>query len=578
MNKTYLLLDILWFVWMLKYVLFWLYLWQLKEYHIGRFADHFRTYKGKKLIFNFVQIFKLFLLILFLVAGGFLVYLSSILLLLYFGELILFLRGIINKSIKKPKITFKILFLGAISFIITVLFLLWILRFKKSYTPISLLGFDILTPIIVSLIVLLFQPIFVAIRNNTLRKARKKIEKIKLVSGLKVIAITGSYGKTSTKEFLSAILSEKFKVLKTNEHQNSEIGIAKCILRDLKPMHQIFIAEVGAYSKGKVREVCSFLKPKVGVVTGVNEQHLALFGSMENLLSAEGGGELASALYNGGLLIVNGDNKYCLDLYKKWVSHSEPTPPSMLDRNIDSLEGGVARPACKIYSLSNKIIDSDIWSEDVEVDKDHISFIGMDKRKEMAHFEARVLGKQNVQNLLGAILVAKELGMNFGEISEACKNISEEQAGMTLKHGKHGINIIDSSYSANPDGVFADLDYLSVFDANPPSPVGYGRAKKVIVMPCLIELGEKSMEIHEKIGRKIAEVCDLAIITSKDKFDDLKRGAIKSGLEEKNIILCASPKDIYLMITLFCKSDDAVLLEGRVPPGLITLLAGDKNL
>ena len=364
------------------------------------------------------------------------------------------------------------------------------------------------------------------------------------------MAITGSYGKTSTKEFLSTILSKKFKVLSTKDHQNSEIGVAKCILEDLKPSHQIFIAEVGAYNKGKVEEVCAMLKPKIGIVTGVNEQHLSLFGSMKNLLSAEGGGELAAALPEDGILAINGDNKYCLDLYKKTENKNK-----------------------QIYSLSNKIINSDIWADSITVHKNYISFLAIDKSGEMAHFEAGVLGKQNVQNLLAAILVAKELGMNFGEISEACKNISQDQAGMVLLRGNHGINVIDSSYSANPDGVFADLDYFSVLED-----------KKVIVMPCLIELGKKSSEIHEKIGRKIGEVCDMAIITSKDKFYQIKKGFDESKNKQGSDILrplptnvakcllCDNSEDIYSAITIFCKSGDNVLLEGRVPAGLINLL------
>jgi len=557
-----LLLKAFWFIWMLKYVLFWLYLWQLKEYHIGRFVDHFRTHKGKKLFFNFIQILKLVLLILFLINGKLFIFLFSILFLVYLGESILFLRGIFNRSIKKPRKTLKTLFLTAISFAIVILFLAQVSNLRNLFQPVLLLGFDILTPIIISAIVLLFQPFFVVLRNNTLRKARNKIKKIKSVGRLKVIAITGSYGKTSTKEFLSIILSKKYKVLSTKEHQNSEIGIAKCILQDLEPSHQIFIAEVGAYNKGKVKEVCSILKPKIGIVTGVNEQHSALFGSLKNLLLAEGGGELVEVLsrYNrgsttaepsgpkDGILIVNGDNKYCLDLYKR--------------SDVNK----------KIYSLSNKTIDSDIWSDDITVYKNYVSFLATNKSGELAHFDVKVLGKQNVQNLLGAILAAKELGMSLGEISEVCKDISQEQAGMTLKQGKHGINIIDSSYSANPDGVLADLDYLKIFTGNPPSPECYGREKKVIVMPCLIELGDKSAEIHEKIGKKIAEVCDLAIITSKDRFKELKKGALEVGMSEKDILLCDNPQDIYSMITLFCKSGDAVLLEGRVPQKLTELL------
>ena len=91
-------------------------------------------------------------------------------------------------------------------------------------------------------------------------------------------------------------------------------------------------------------------------------------------------------------------------------------------------------------------------------------------------------------------------------------------------------------------------------------------------MPCLIELGGKSAEIHEKIGRKIAKICDLAIITNKDKFRELKKGFDETKTEGSNILLCDNTNDIYSAITLFCKSGDAVLLEGRVPSGLINLL------
>lgn len=353
-----------------------------------------------------------------------------------------------------------------------------------------------------------------------------------------VIGITGSYGKTSTKEFLAEILSAKFKVLKTKKHQNSEIGIAKCILNDLTDAHDIFIVEVGAYDKGKVREVCLMIKPKIGIVTGVNEQHLSLFGSMEKLLSAEGGGELAEILPKNGILVLNGDNKYCIGLAKQVNNAPE-----------------------KIYTTNKNIIDSEIWTEEAEAAENFVSFVAMNKSRELGHFQVNVLGKQNIQNLLAAILVARELGMSFQQIIEASKNIKEEQAGMTLKKGRHGINIIDSSYSSNSDGVIADLDYLNIF-----------LKKKVIVMPCLIELGGKSSQVHKKIGMKIGAVCDMAIITTRDKFNEIKSGAVEAGMDSKKIILCDNPKEISTIITISCVNGDAVLLEGRVPSNLINLL------
>ncbi len=535
-------LSVLWLARTSRYILFWVYLWQLKDYHIGRFLDHFKTYKGKKLILSPMQLFKIF------VAGFFILtfnfwgdFLPLVLFCIYFFETFLFLIQTFRKNIKIPVFTKKAVFLTLVLFVVATLFALVLNYYLKDtfWFSFYLLIFDIFIPLIASLIILFFQPFVVLIINSVLKKATKKMESLKLTSNkLIVIGITGSYGKTSTKEFLATILSTKFKVLKTKEHQNSEIGIAKCILNDLTKDHEIFIVEIGAYDKGKVRQVCSMAKPKIGVVTGVNEQHFSLFGSMEKLLSAEGGGELADILPRDGMLVLNGDNKYCIDLAKRVNNARE-----------------------KIYTTNKNIVDSEIWTEDISIDEDSISFVATNKNREMAHFKVNVLGKQNVQNLLGAILVARELGMSFEEIVEASKNIKQEQAGMILKNGKHGIKIIDSSYSSNSDGAIADLDYLNIFSK-----------KKVVIMPCLIELGEKSSQVHKKIGKKIGEVCDAAIITTKDKFEEIKKGAIEAGMKEKDIILCDNPKDIYSMITLFYQSGDAILLEGRVPQGLIKLL------
>jgi len=533
----FLILSTLWFIRTSKYILFWFYLWQLKEYHFGRFLAHFKTEKGKRLIFNPLQSFKILLALLFLLNSVIFVW---ILIALYFIEAFLFFRALVNKKIKKPKATKKILFLLSISFLAIFFFPMKLFVFSQEIVWFSLylLLFDILTPLIVTAIVFIFQPLSVIVRNNIIRKAENKLKNIKSIyGGPIVIGITGSYGKTSTKEFLSAILSYKFKVLKTEKHQNSEIGISKCILDNLNKDHKIFVVEMGSYKKGGIKLLSDIVQPKIGIVTGVNEQHLALFGSLDNLLSAEGGRELANALPKDGILILNGDNKYCLDLYKK--------------TDINK----------KVYTLEKNEIDSDVWSDEITVKKDSLSFIVLNKEREMASFNINLFGKQNIQNILAAILVAKQLGMSFDEITKAMRNIKQEYSGILLKSGKHGIDIIDSSYSSNPDGVIADLEYLSIFPK-----------KKVIIMPCLIELGTKSAEIHEKIGKKIGKVCDLAIITTKESFREIKKGAVESGMKEKNIVFCDNPQEILTRISIFCARGDAVLLEGRVPENLNNLL------
>jgi UDP-N-acetylmuramyl pentapeptide synthase len=175
-----------------------------------------------------------------------------------------------------------------------------------------------------------------------------------------------------------------------------------------------------------------------------------------------------------------------------------------------------------------------------------------------------------MENLEGAKLVAKELGMSDEEIERACQKIKNKLPGIEIKKGINEITVIDATYSANPDGVISHLDYLKIWPG-----------KKVIVMPCLIELGKASRKIHKEIGEKIGEVCDLCIITSRERFREISEGAVEKGMKGKNILFTDKPKKIFEKIKDFCQPaakspprsiGDVVLLESRVPSQLISLL------
>ncbi|MDP3093247.1 MAG: UDP-N-acetylmuramoyl-tripeptide--D-alanyl-D-alanine ligase [bacterium] len=522
------ILYIFWIIEITKAMFFWLYFWQLKEYHLKRFIDHFRTAKGKQLLRNPVRLVKMLLLVLAL----FLPMLWP-LLIIYVVQAAAFLAK--KTYPKKPVFTTKMIILALANLTIFAAILLYSSHLPESQAIIALLLADILLPLIVSGIVLLLQPIAVLFRQQIINQAKAKRAEFK---NLTVVGITGSYGKTSCKEFLATILSEKFKVAKTAEHQNSEIAIARCVLNELKPDHQVFICEMGAYDKGKVKEVSGIAKPKIGIVTGVNEQHLALFGSMENLLSAEGGEELIESLPKDGLIIFNGNNKYCLEMYRK-----------------------TEKPK-KIYQIPDtryQILDTkaDIWAEDIIIEKDCVRFKAVAREGETADFQVNVLGSHNILNLLGAILVAKELGMTLEEISKACQKITSDQGAMKLKKGSGGVDVIDSGYSANPDGVLAALEHLKLWSC-----------QKVIIMPCLIELGPAAKEAHQKIGKKIGEICDLAIITTKDWFEELRKAAIGAGMNPENIIFLENPKEIFEKTNSICQPESIILLEGGLPQKL----------
>jgi len=491
------LIALLWLVIFTKKIFFWVYLWQLKEYHIGRFLDHFRTYKGKKLVFNYlplVKILTLFGIILSARRGWTdikfdLVYFTA---LIFFLEAAFAIKSFWQKTFKRPVLTKKVLTIlnTCFSLEILIIFFAFLLELRLTRFTALFLLFDILAPIILSFLVLLFQPIAVILRNRLIGKAKKKREQF---PNLLVIGITGSYGKTSTKEFLATILSEKFNVLKTKEHQNSEVGVSQCILEELDSGHQIFICEMGAYNRGGIKLLCDIAKPKIGVLTGINEQHMATFGSQENIIKAKY--ELIESLPKDGTAFFNGKNKYCVDLYNK--------------------------TQIKKYLYGQ---------------------------------EAKVFGEEN---LLGAKAVAKQLGMAEEEISLAISRIENKLPGIGCKKGINGLIIFDATFSANPDGVIGHLEYLKSWSG-----------KKVIVMPCLIELGKASKDVHQRIGKKIAEVCDLAIITTKDRFKEIQETAGGKAIFMEN------SQEIFEKIKSAAQAGDTVLLESRVPKQLISLLLG----
>ena len=168
-------------------------------------------------------------------------------------------------------------------------------------------------------------------------------------------------------------------------------------------------------------------------------------------------------------------------------------------------------------------------------------------------FEVNLLGGQNIENIILAVSCAKELGMNLEEIARACQEIEQSQGGMKFLKGVSGLNILDSTYSANPNGVISHLEYL-----------GLWKGKKAIIMPCLIELGRASKKVHREIGLRIARSCNLAIITTKECFPEIKKSALKAGMNKDNILFSENPNEIVERVKSFSGLEDIVLLEGRI--------------
>jgi UDP-N-acetylmuramoyl-tripeptide--D-alanyl-D-alanine ligase len=482
--------SFLWFLVFTKLLIFWVWLWQLKEYRLARIKDHFRAQKIKKIIFS--------------------------------------LHGI-----RYPKLTKKTGVILIFGTLIEFFILFYSFSLSDYFFYLILFILIVGAPLFFSFLILFFQIPSAFLLRRTFKKARTKI---KSRQDLLVIAVAGSYGKTSTKEFLATILEERFKVLKTPGHQNTDYGIARCVLNQLNAEHRIFIAETGAYGLGEITKPCKIIQPKIGILTGVNEQHLSLFGSIENIVNAKF--ELIESLPEKGIAILNWDNKFIKSKIKSQTLKTKT-------KNL------------KFCSTQE---ETDIWAKDIVVEKEKISFKVFSKNGDSANFNLNLLGKQNIENVLLAICCAQELGLSLESISKACLKIKQDQAGTKILK-KNDLTILDGSYSANPYGVIADLDYLKIYPQ-----------KKIIVMPSLIELGKASKQIHEKIGEKIGAICDLALITTKDNFREIQKGAISVGMKPEGILLLEDTPEIIKKINHFCAINQnkcILLFGGRVPKELI---------
>mgnify|MGYP001558311664 FL=1 len=454
------------------------FLWQLKEYRFDRIFAHLKTGQGKKLFLGPLTLLKWIPLVILsgLVFLSFFNplpesdYWSKLIAALYYFfwsiwilEAILNIRELVTRGWKLPKFTLKI---------ISILLLVFILQFgtlRLNRQAPLILGpiLDKFLPLSIFLFVILFNIPFQVLKKIIIIKAKRKISSFK---SLKVIGITGSYGKTSTKEFLATILSEKFKVAKTSGFNNTDIGIAKCILRDLKPEYQIFVVEMGAYKKGEIKTICDMVKPDMGIITGINEQHLELFGSLENTMKAKF--ELVESLPKEGIVILNGNNSYCLEM-AKWAKVKE----------------------LKIFTFRS---DTDI--KNIKVFQDHLEFSLIDKNKRMMIY---LLGRQTIENVLAAIYASKSLGMTLDEIKKGISKIVPTSNTMQFSGKLGGMTLVDDAFNANPDGVVAAVEYMKIF-----------KGKKILVLTPLIELGEEAEKIHERLGKEVTKVCDLVLLTN----------------------------------------------------------------
>lgn len=344
---------------------------------------------------------------------------------------------------------------------------------------------------------------------------------------LKVIGVTGSYGKTSTKHYLHRILSEQFDVAMTPGSFNTTLGVVRTIREYLKPYNEVLIVEMGAKQKGDIREICDLVHPKIGIVTAVGPQHLESFKTIDNVQSTKF--ELIDALPADGLGVLNNDF------------------PKIADRNVENVD-------CIRYAIDNTDM-ADFSARDIRYTGHGTSFVVVGPDGEVGAFHTKLVGECNVSNLIASIIVAIHLGEPVGKIRYAVEKIEQVEHRLNMKRTPGGITIIDDAYNSNPVGSKMALDVIA----------GMKGGRRIIITPGMIELGDSQYESNRLFGRQIASSVDIAIIVGEYNMDAIYSGIKDGGMDMEAVHLADTFDEAQKLLSSIARSGDIVLYENDLP-------------
>ena len=359
-------------------------------------------------------------------------------------------------------------------------------------------------------------PIEYGIRKHYINDAKKIL---KNMPNLVVIGVTGSYGKTSVKNFLVKTLSAKYEVLTTPKNYNTTMGVVKTIREELKPIHQIFVCEMGATKIGDIKEICDIVNPKFGVITSIGPQHLESFKTIENIIKTKF--ELYDSVNkNGGITFLNYDNEY---LAKQ--------------NRFNTLA----------YGINNEKLDYNAYNLKSSSQGLSFSINNVD-------FKTKLIGRHNIVNITGAIAVANYLEIPLDRLVPRVREFKSVEHRLQLI-SKGNLNIIDDAYNSNPVSSKSAIDTLSEFDGT-----------KIIVTPGLIELGGDEEKYNFEFGEYMCDVCDYIFLVNSTISKYVLNGINSKKYNNDKIFMVNSPQEAVMQITNFGLNDKiTVLLENDLP-------------
>ncbi len=378
----------------------------------------------------------------------------------------------------------------------------------------------LLIPVILFLAYIINEPGEWFVRRYYLLRAELTLEKSSVIK----IGITGSFAKTSVKEILKTILSQKYRVLATPNSFNTPLGIARTV-KKLDSTHDIFIAEMGARQKGDIKELAKLVKPSIGVLTGVNNQHLESFGSPENILDTKF--ELFENLMPNGIGVFASDNANAVSLYERFEG----------EKYLAGLNGDVL-----------------VTAKDIKTDGRGTTFtLDIDGERGIK-CSTVLLGTHSVKNICLAATVAYKIGLTPKEIVAGISRIQSVGHRLELVPNNKNIIIIDDSYNANEEGIKSAMEVLDSF-----------KGRKIVLTPGLVELGKIENLVNFEFGKTLASHADFVIVVGKHNAEMIIKGLVEGGMSKENIKFAKTLNRGNKMLNEMLCDGDVVLFENDLP-------------
>lgn len=339
------------------------------------------------------------------------------------------------------------------------------------------------------------------------------------------VGITGSYGKTSSKNILQEILSEKFYSLMTPASFNTPMGITITIRQHLKSTHEVFICEMGADHVGDIEHLTRFVMPQIGLVTSIGPQHLNTFGSLENIIQEKM--KMIENLPSDGFGVLNKDNE--------------------LIRNY------TIKNSCAIAWYGIEQEDVDYRGIDIDYGAQGSTFTVWTREHESIPFKTRLLGQHNIANILASIAVGRHLGVSWQQLQKAVAQMRYVEHRLEVKK-INGLTFIDDAFNSNPVGSAMSLDVLEKMPG-----------RRYIVTPGMIDLGDKQSEINMEFGRKMLHKADFVILVGQRQTEPILQGLTEVGFDPTQILVVSTVKEAFQYLYQQATAQDTILLENDLP-------------